>query len=300
LKSQSMEQALDQEISLSRLSSNVSVLLATVQWGTVQEFTPPVSGYYICQRLSNDHSALRFDNLAIGEAFGHVRSVGLLPPSFSVRVFPVERAFRALNCVFEPSYFESATEIDPEQWHEDTDAFVKISNRRVETMMQMIYSELVQPAFGANMVMEAASTMILVEMARYRRQRLGKSSAEDARSQGGLAPWQLRRIHDRVAAALDMGYPSLSELAQLCGISEGHLMRTFKTSTGQQIHKYIAEERLRAAKRLLAEAQVSAKEISDRLGFCSPAYFSAAFRRMTGLTPTDFRRRARVDEVGGD
>ena len=288
-----MEQIIEKEIALSK----VSVQLGTVRWVTVEEFSSALPGYCVCQRLSDGHSAMKIGNLATGEAFPRVRSVGLMPPDCSVQLYPMEKPFRALACVFEKAFFESTTEIYPGRWDEDTDAFVTIQNKRLEAMMQQIHAELVQPGFAYNLLIEATSTMILVEMARYGRQRLGKANAENGGGQG-LAPWQLRRIRERVQASLEMGYPSLSELSRLCRISQSHLMRTFKASTGWQTHNYIAEERLNAAKRMLAEDEFSLKEISARLGFCSPAYFATAFRRMTGMTPTDFRRRACAPEMG--
>ncbi|MGB8362996.1 MAG: helix-turn-helix domain-containing protein [Rhizomicrobium sp.] len=222
--------------------------------------------------------------------------MGFLPPDCSVQLYPMEKPFRALNCVFEKAFFESTTEIYPTQWNEHTSAFVTIQNKRLEMMMQQIHAELVQPGFAYNLLIEATSTMILVEMARYG-QRLGTANAEKGGGRG-LVPWQMRRIRERIRASLEMGYPSMSELSRLCGISQSHLMRSFKASTGWQIHKYIAEERLNAAKRMLAEDEFSLKEISARLGFCSPAYFATAFRRTTGMTPMDFRRRASAPEVG--
>lgn len=267
---------------------SVLVQLATVRWSAMEEVVPQHSGYQICQRLSDDHSAMRIGNLAAREAFPRVRSVGFLPPDFSVRLYPVDRPFRALNCAFERAFFEETTQIQQRHWDEHTGALVSIKDRRLETMMQEIYAELVEPGFAHDLLIEAASTMILVEMARYGR-RLEKANESGA---AGLAPWQLRRILERLKASLDIGYPSVGELAQLCRISQSHLMRNFKVSTGWQIHKYVAEERLKAAKQMLAEDQFSAKEISARLGFHSPAYFATAFRRMTGKTPMEYRRQA--------
>jgi AraC family transcriptional regulator len=194
--------------------------------------------------------------------------------------------------VFEKTFFETATEIDPRQWIEHIDAFVTVQNKRVEAMMQQIHAELIRPGFAHNLMIEATSTMLLVEMARYAHQRIGAAKANGSSSGQGLAPWQMRRIRERIEASLELGYPGLGELAQLCGISQSHLMHTFKASTGWQIHKYIAEERLNAAKQMLGEDTLSLKEIAARLGFCSPAYFATAFRRMAGMTPTDYRRRA--------
>jgi len=289
-----MQQLIEREIAFSK----VSVHLATIQWATAEEFSPQFSKYYnICQRLSDNHSGLRIGNLPVREAFSRVRSVGFLPPDCAVKLYPADRPFRALNCAFEKDFFEETTQITHEHWDEHTGALVSIKDRRLETMMQEIYAELVEPDFGHDILIEAASNMILVEMARYGR-RLGTMNGRGGVARGGLAPWQLRRIHERIESSLEIGYPSLDQLAQLCGISQSHLMRTFKVSTGWQIHKYIAEERMKAAKLMLTKDELSSKEISARLGFRSPAYFATAFLRTTGKTPTDYRRQARTTVMG--
>jgi AraC family transcriptional regulator len=226
-----------------------------------------------------------------------VHSVGFLPPGQPVRLYPVDGPFRVLNCAFEQRHFESVTQLGQAHWEAHTGRLVAIRDRRIEMMMQEIYAELMQPGFGQDLLVEAASTMILVELARYGH-RLGRVSQRGGGAGQGLAPWQLRRINERIEAALEGGYPGLAELAALCGISQSHLMRSFKAATGWPIHKFIAEERLRAAKRLLSREDLNSKEISARLGFASPAYFATAFRRMTGKTPSEFRREARALDAG--
>lgn len=274
----------------------VEVQLATVYWETAVEHQAASSTYCVCQRLSDNHAPLRIGNISAREAFPRVRSVGFLPPGCSVRLYPMERPFRLLNCSFDKEYFEEFAQIGQKQWEEHTHDLVSIRDRRLELMMQEIYAELVQPDFAYEMVIEAASTMILVELARYGR-RLGQGKPRRNSGQG-LAPWQLRRIYDRIEESEAIGYPSLDELSKLCGISQSHLMRTFKVSTGWPIHKYIAEDRLMAAKRLLASGQLNAKEIAGRLGFRSPAYFATAFRRMTGTTPSEYRLEALANRQG--
>jgi len=289
-----MEQLIERTISLPR----VDVHLATIRWDTAEDHVPMETSYCVCQRLSDNHAPLRIGNVNAREAFPRVRSVGFLPPGCAVRLYPVDGPFRVLNCAFEKAYFEEVAGLGQEQWEEYTHALVSIRDRRLELMMQEIYAELVQPDFAHEMLIEAASMMILVEMARFGR-RLGQGRRGGASGQG-LAPWQLRRIHDRLDASLEIGYPTLDELAKLCGISQSHLMRTFKTATGWPIHKYVAEERLEAAKRMLAEGHLNAKEIAGRLGFRSPAYFATAFRKMTSKTPSEYRRETRATKIGRD
>jgi AraC family transcriptional regulator len=284
-----MQKVLEKEIVLPK----VLVRLASFQSERTENVGPQFSGHYnLCQRLSDNHSALIIDNLPVREAFPRVRSVGFLPPDSLIRLHPMDQAFRGLTCVFDRGHFEEATEIEQQHWEEHAASLVSIKNRNLETLMQKIYAELVQPGFGQDLLIEAASTMILVEMARYGR-RLRKTNGQRGADRG-LAPWQLRHIHERIEASLEIGYPSLVELAQLCGICESHLMHTFKASTGWPIHKYITEERMKAARLMLAQDQLRTREISARLGFRSPAYFSTAFVRMTGMTPTEYRRQARA------
>jgi len=290
-----MQQTIEKEVAF----PHVTVQLATVDWGAVEQvLRPPHTGYYLLsQRLSGNHAPLRIGDLAAREAFPRVRSVGFLPPDCAFRLFPVESPFRVLNCVFAQAHFERVTEIRPELWNEHGESLVAIRNKRLEILMQEIYAEFVQPGFAHELLIESAASLLLVEIGRHARQ-LERKSAKSASSLS-LAPWQLRRIQERIQASLEIGYPNLSELAEMCGISQSHLMRSFKASTGWQIHKYIAEERLNTAKRMLAEDQVNSREISARLGFRSPAYFATAFRRMTGKTPSEYRSAVRGGGAGG-
>jgi AraC-like DNA-binding protein len=284
--SSTWEPVFEKEVTLPK----VSVVLTTVQHGASIEFECPRSNYNICQRLSDNHPPLRIGNLAVREAFPRVRSVAFLPPGCLVRVYPMEQSYRVLNFSFDKTYFEQVTDFAMDLWKKNARALVSIRNMRLEMMMQEVYAELVRPGFGHELLIEAAGTMILVEFARYG-QHLERSDNGNSSGQG-LAPWQLRRIHERIEASLEIGYPRLGELADVCGISQSHLMRSFKISTGWQLHKFIAAERLNAAKRMLASGNFDSKEISTRLGMGNPAYFATSFRRMTGMTPTEYRKQA--------
>jgi AraC family transcriptional regulator len=62
-------------------------------------------------------------------------------------------------------------------------------------------------------------------------------------------------------------------------------------STGVLPHAYVMERRLQVARELLINhPELSIEQITVRLGFSSSSHFSSAFRRWSGLTPTNFRR----------
>ncbi len=287
-----MQHNLEKEVVL----SNVTVQLATISWDRIGA-SPQHPGYALFQRLSEKHSPVRIGNLSAPDVLPRVRSVGFLPAGSSIRMFPIEKPLRVLYCFYDADFVESTTGIAREQWEKHTDSLAALRSKRLEILMQETHVELEQPGFAHGILMEAVTNIMLVELARHVRQLDSKSSKHGDRS--ALAHWQLRRIEERIEASPEMGYPMLSELADLCGVSQGHLARSFKAATGWQIHKYIAEERIKTAKAMLVQGQLSCEEVSARLGFKSPSYFSTAFRRITGKTPSELRRQALARSVNG-
>lgn len=63
-----------------------------------------------------------------------------------------------------------------------------------------------------------------------------------------------------------------------------------KSITGLGIGEYILKVRIDMARRYLSETGMTIAEISDKLGFSSQRYFSTAFKRATGLSPSEFRK----------
>jgi AraC-like DNA-binding protein len=93
-----------------------------------------------------------------------------------------------------------------------------------------------------------------------------------------------RTIAERAEAPLSIG-----ELCARLGYSKSYLCRLFREQTGDTIAATATRERIAAARRLIREGTMNFSEISDRLGFDNPQYFSRVFRRVTGMTPSEFR-----------
>jgi AraC family transcriptional regulator len=83
---------------------------------------------------------------------------------------------------------------------------------------------------------------------------------------------------------------SLNVLAELVRISPYHFLRSFKQSFGEPPYRYWTGRRIERAKALLANPRTSVTEIALGVGFRGTSAFSATFHRVTGKTPTDYRR----------
>ena len=153
--------------------------------------------------------------------------------------------------------------------------------------MHRLAHEIVTPGFAAPALVEALIATLLVDFTRSQR----TQPPRQARARGGLAPWQIRRIEEAVRET-DGPPPSVSALARLVDISPRHLLRAFRTSMGSSVLSHIAQIRLDRACALLSARATPIKQVAGLCGFASTSAFSAAFRRKTGMTPRDFRRRA--------
>ena len=80
----------------------------------------------------------------------------------------------------------------------------------------------------------------------------------------------------------------LSDYASMCHMSKFHFLRVFKEVTGATPLEYRNRIRIDHAKELLKSSSYTVSEISRSLGYSSLAYFSAAFKKETGLSPTEY------------
>ncbi|MBI1777685.1 MAG: helix-turn-helix transcriptional regulator [Proteobacteria bacterium] len=106
---------------------------------------------------------------------------------------------------------------------------------------------------------------------------------------GGLAAWQQKRVAEFIAEHLGQEI-ALSTLAKLAQLSPFHFAHAFKQSFGMPPHRYHTSRRMERAKTLLARQGLSITEIGHRLGYRETSSFTAAFRKVTGFSPSQFRR----------
>lgn len=106
----------------------------------------------------------------------------------------------------------------------------------------------------------------------------------------GLADWQIRRVTEYMRAHLDEDI-GLNELAALVNLSRFHFCTAFRLATGRTPHEWLVALRVERAKQLLKDPNLRITDIALAVGYETPSAFAAAFRKVTGTTPTDFRRQ---------
>lgn len=83
---------------------------------------------------------------------------------------------------------------------------------------------------------------------------------------------------------------SMQDAARAVNYSETYFSKMFKQQFGLNFTAYLTEYRMEEAKKLLKQPNVSVKEIGTRVGYADSNYFARVFKRMYGISPSEFRR----------
>jgi AraC-like DNA-binding protein len=139
---------------------------------------------------------------------------------------------------------------------------------------------------GSAIAANAALDLLLVEMVRC----------------GGQLP--VTRVYPEVSRAQAHARERLDEplrvqdMARAAATSVAWLTHLFHRTEGEAPGVWLRRERIRSAKRQLIETDDSVTSIALAHGFGTSQYFATAFRKETGTSPSDYRRRARGELVG--
>ena len=97
----------------------------------------------------------------------------------------------------------------------------------------------------------------------------------------------MRYIREQVSAETQ-----IEDLAGMLGCSGDLFSRRFHAVFGESPKKYLQKELFFRAALLLVDPGMNVKEVAGALGFSSEFYFSKFFKRLSGMSPSEYRRRS--------
>lgn len=86
---------------------------------------------------------------------------------------------------------------------------------------------------------------------------------------------------------------SLNDICSYLNISTSYFSTIFKEMTGETFTEVLIRTRMEKAKELLENTTMKNYEIAEKVGFSDPHYFGISFKKMTGITPTEYAREKR-------
>ena len=138
------------------------------------------------------------------------------------------------------------------------------------------------------------TTLGITVLKRHSTLTLSGTHADIKRSpaRGGLAGWQLRRVIDYMAANVARDV-SIDELVGITGLSRAQFFRAFRRSTGDTPACHMQRLRMRYAATLLERGQ-TVGEVAHIFHYSNQSHFAAAFWRVHGVNPSEWRRMHRA------
>ena len=147
---------------------------------------------------------------------------------------------------------------------------------------------LASPALGGEQMIKNYLEIFLVNLLRSQTEDKGVNDIFLQEKE-----YAVKQVSDIIAFLKKSVYDSLSidEIIKNSHYGRAYVMRIFKKETGCAIMEYFIKLKIEKAKDLLRDKQLSVREISDTLSFNEPNYFTKTFKRITGFTPSAYRRR---------
>lgn len=102
-----------------------------------------------------------------------------------------------------------------------------------------------------------------------------------------------RQVLDRLCRYLAdnlSGDLNLNDLARRVHLSPSYLSKTFKMHTGVNLTRYIQNLRIEQAMKLLRDTDLLNYQVGEAVGLSDPVYFAKLFKRLTGISPSEYRR----------
>ncbi len=160
------------------------------------------------------------------------------------------------------------------------------SDSAVEALVACLRHEMTRNSLCSRLCLEYVGASLAVRLF----ESYGDGAKPQSQAKGGLGGRRRKRVAEFIEAHLSENL-SLAAMAHEAGLSAHHFGKAFKGSFGVTPGGYVTRRRIHRAKELLLSDHQSITEIAYALGFCSHSHLSEAFRKATGMTPSEFRKK---------
>ena len=163
---------------------------------------------------------------------------------------------------------------------------VKNSDPQIDIVVAQFRQEMNNAEFGNRMYIESLANVFAIQILRN----YCVFPATLKKYQGGLAPHKLRQATDYINDNLDRPI-KLKEIAELLNLSQFYFSHMFKQSFGVAPYRYVIQQRIEKAKKLIKHSKLPLTNIAYECGFSSQSQMTQHFRQIVGITPRAYRMR---------
>ena len=153
--------------------------------------------------------------------------------------------------------------------------------------------------FNTDIVRWQVMNIISAQQRRHHRmeqERWAQSMQEDTEDLASRKKLMMR-VKDFIRKNLDDSGLSIEMIAEEVGVSRSHLHRKMKESMGMTPHEYIRQARMERAMQLLGRDDTNITEVAYSCGFANSVSFSISFKKMYGITPSEYTVKKRGTAV---
>jgi AraC family transcriptional regulator len=152
--------------------------------------------------------------------------------------------------------------------------------------MLAVNTEMTTGGMGGPLMVESLANILSVHLIR----RITGPRCPAGRTDGKLPKWKLQRVVNYIMDNLEDS-PTLEQMAAIARLSPYHFSRQFKITTGLPPHQYVIARRVERAQELLRkDNEIGLARVALQVGFSDQSQFSFHFKRMVGVTPSQFRK----------
>ena len=136
---------------------------------------------------------------------------------------------------------------------------------------------------------EESLTAILTRFCEEKERKMSPRTTEPVTLNPEVSDPRIRKIIQEI----DRNYTgklSLGELADSMNLSIGHLSTLIRRETGLSFSEYVTAKRMEDAKKLLCQETLSVEEVAEQVGYHDYFYFTKAFKKYAGVSPSVYRK----------